>query len=279
MKREARSQDSRLRARVCTGEPQIELSVVIPTYNERENVGCLVSSLEAALAGIEWQAIFVDDNSPDGTADLLRALATQNRRVYVIERIGRRGLSSACIEGISMARTPYVAVMDADLQHDERILPEMLRRLKSEDVDMVVASRTIPGGSMGKFPLPRVWLSNVGRMFTRLVCHCGVSDTMSGFFIIRRDFFQRVVHKLSGRGFKLLFDLLASSGFPVNVVEVPYRFRSRQRGGSKLGATVELQFLYLLADKVIHRRMWAHSVHHVVEPTVEKCIGKARIWK
>lgn len=232
-------------------EPPIELAVVIPTYNELENVPVLLKALTKALAGTEWEAIFVDDNSPDGTAEYVREIGATNRRVRVLERIGRRGLSSACIEGMLTTPAPYVAVMDADMQHDESLLPEMLARIKSEHLDVVVASRNIRGGSMGEFSPNRVWLSNLGTRISRLVCHCDVSDAMSGFFVVDRVYFQEVVRRLTGTGFKILVDLLASSTREVRVAEVPYHFRNRQRGESKLDVNVELEYLFLLVDKVI----------------------------
>jgi dolichol-phosphate mannosyltransferase len=231
--------------------PAVELAVVIPTYNERENVPILLAALENTLVGTEWEVIFVDDNSPDGTAECLRRVALTNRRVRVLERIGRRGLSSACIEGMLATPAPYVAVMDADLQHDESILPKMLQRIKSDGLDVVIASRNIIGGSMGDFAQDRVWLSNLGTRVSRLVCGCAVSDAMSGFFLVKRSFFQEVVQRLTGTGFKILVDLLASSKRPVRVGEVPYCFRNRQRGESKLDVNVELEYLFLLVDKVI----------------------------
>ena len=229
----------------------IELAVVIPTRNERENIPLLLAGLSKTLAGIGWEAIFVDDNSPDGTAEYIRSLATTDRRIRVLERIGRRGLSSACIEGILATPAAYVAVIDADLQHDESILPKMLERMKAEHLDIVVGSRNIEGGGMGELSARRVWLSNLGMRLSKQVCHCDVSDAMSGFFIVDRAHFQRVVHRLTGRGFKILVDLLASSSGQVRLAEVPYHFRNRQRGQSKLDVNVELEYLYLLLDKVI----------------------------
>lgn len=128
-----------------------DLAIVLPTFNESGNVGPLVDRLASALAGVHYEIIFVDDDSPDGTADAVRILAGKRDNVRVLQRIGRRGLASACIEGILAASAPYVAVMDADLQHDESVLPEMLRRIRSENLDLVVASRNIAGGSMGEF--------------------------------------------------------------------------------------------------------------------------------
>jgi dolichol-phosphate mannosyltransferase len=148
----------------------LELSVVIPTYKERQNVAPLIAALEAALQGVNWEVIFVDDHSPDHTADAVRALALSNPRVRIIERVGRRGLSSACIEGMMASPAPYLAVMDADMQHDETVLPEMLRLLQSENLDIVVASRRAAGGSMGEFAQKRVRLSDLGSRVSKLVC-------------------------------------------------------------------------------------------------------------
>jgi len=229
----------------------IELAVIIPTYNERENVAPLLALLEQALARTEWEAIFVDDNSPDGTSEFIRGLAANNRRVRVLERIGRRGLSSACIEGMLATAAQYIAVMDADLQHDESILPKMLERMKSENLDIVVASRKIEGGSMREFPRARVWLSTLGSRISRWVSHSDVSDPMSGFFLVQRSFFRQIAPKLTGTGFKILVDLLASTPPGVHIGEVAYQFRMRQRGESKLDLAVELEYLYLLIDKMI----------------------------
>ncbi len=232
-------------------ESPIELAVVLPTYNERENVPIVLAALDSALAGLAWEAIFVDDDSPDGTAEYVRGLASTNRRIRLLERIGRRGLSSACIEGMLTTSAPYIAVMDADMQHDESILPRMLERIRTEHLDLVVASRNLGGGSMGEFSRGRVWLSRMGNRVSRLVCHCDISDAMSGFFVVDRSFFQEIVHRLTGSGFKILVDLMASSPRPVRVAEVPYRFRNRERGESKLDVNVELEYLFLLIDKMI----------------------------
>ena len=232
-------------------ESPIELAVVIPTYNERENAPLVLAALEKVLMGTQWELIFVDDNSPDGTAEHIRRLASRDRRVRVLERIGRRGLSSACIEGMLSTPAPYVAVMDGDMQHDESALPKMLECIKSQQLDVVVASRNIAGGSMGEFSGKRVWLSHLGSRISHMVCHCEISDPMSGFFIVDRAYFQEVVSRLTGKGFKILVDLLASTTRQVRVAEIPYHFRKRERGESKLDVNVELEYLFLLIDKVI----------------------------
>ena len=245
--------DSSAQAGAATNRPLVELSVVIPTYKERQNIARLVASLEAALEGLNWEVIFVDDHSPDHTADAIRELALSNPRVRILERIGRRGLSSACIEGMMASPAPSIAVMDADMQHDETILPEMLRLLQSRKLDVVVGSRRTAGGSMGEFAERRVRLSELGSRVSKLVCHCDVTDPMSGFFMVDSRFFRASVPRLTGAGFKLLVDILASSPTPPRVAEVPYRFRNRIAGESKLDVNVELEYLFLIVDKIVGR--------------------------
>ncbi|MBL8227463.1 MAG: glycosyltransferase family 2 protein [Bryobacterales bacterium] len=229
----------------------LELAVVIPTFKEKENVEPLLGLLSVALQGVEYEVVFVDDDSPDGTGAWIRGIALRNPRVRVLQRIGRRGLASACIEGMMATPAPYIAVMDADLQHDERILPEMLNRLKSGGLDIVIGSRNVQGGSMGEFAASRVKLSQLGRRLSRMVSHCDLSDPMSGFFMLDRRFLEEVVHGASGVGFKILLDLVASARRPVRFSEIPYTFRNRLRGESKLDILVGLEYLQLLLDKLI----------------------------
>jgi dolichol-phosphate mannosyltransferase len=147
----------------------VELAVVIPTLNERDNVPLVVQRLNRVLAGIAWEAVFVDDDSPDGTADAVRALARQQGNIRCVQRLGRRGLSSACIEGILSTAAPYVAVMDGDLQHDEALLPQMLAKIKAEHLDIVVASRHVADGSLGDWQKSRVAISDFATRLSRLV--------------------------------------------------------------------------------------------------------------
>src|ERR1700678_968991 len=252
-----------LSAQAAAKRPFLELSVVIPTYKERQNVAPLVASLEASLQGLNWEVIFVDDHSPDHTADAIRKLALTNPRVRIIERVGRRGLSSACIEGMMASPAPCLAVMDADMQHDETILPKMLHLLQSRKLDLVVASRRTAGGSMGEFAKKRVRLSDLGSRVSKLVCHCDVTDPMSGFFIVNSEFFRASVPRLTGAGFKLLVDILASSPTRPRVAEVPYRFRNRLAGESKLDVNVELEYLFLIVDKIVGRYLPTRFVFFV----------------
>lgn len=222
-----------------------ELSVVVPAYRERDNVLPLLSALERALQGCDWEAIFVVDDAFDGTEELVRNRAQQDRRVRCIQRIGRRGLASACIEGMLASSAPYVAVMDADLQHDEKVLPRLLAAARHDGADVVVASRYMAGGSTGDLPPERVRMSRLASALSGVLCK-GLSDPMSGFFVVRRTFLERVVRRLYGRGFKILLDLVAAARGDVRIAELPYRMRSRVHGESKLGARVIAEFFMLL---------------------------------
>jgi dolichol-phosphate mannosyltransferase len=229
----------------------LELAVVVPTFKEVANVRPLLERLETALHGISYEVIFVDDDSPDGTAENIRCIAAGNPRIHVLQRIERRGLASACVEGMMATAAPYIAVMDADLQHDEKILPEMLAKIKREKLDLVVATRNAVGGSMGDFSASRVQLSNLGRKLSAAISHCDLSDPMSGYFLLDRSFLEEVVHRVSGIGFKILLDLVASATRPVRMGEVPYRFGQRLHGESKLDILVGIEYVQLLLDKLI----------------------------
>jgi len=230
-----------------------ELAVVAPTYNEAQNVRPLLDALEAALVGIDFEIIFVDDDSPDGTADLVRAISRQSSHVRIVHRINRRGLASAAVEGAMSSSAPFVAVIDADLQHDERILPAMLAEMKSKNLDLVIGSRNAGDGSMGEFSVNRVRLSSFGRWLSGIACKASISDPMSGFFIVRREYLDEVVRSMSNRGFKILVDLVASAERPVRFEEIGYTFRNRIHGESKLDITVGIEFLELLLDKKVGR--------------------------
>jgi dolichol-phosphate mannosyltransferase len=228
----------------------LELAVVIPTYNEEANIAGVVERLERVFAGTAYEIVFVDDDSPDGTSEVVRNIALHRRNVRLIRRIGRRGLASACLEGMMSTAAPYIAVMDGDLQHDESILPRMLLRAREEQLDLVIASRHVDGASMGEFAAQRVRLSNLGLKLSRLVLHTAVSDPMSGFFLADRRFINDCIYSTSGVGFKLLVDLLASARRPVKFAEVPYTFRVREAGQSKLDLMVGFEYVYLVLDKL-----------------------------
>ena len=227
-----------------------ELSIVLPTFNEAENIPVLVGLLHKTLSGIDWEVIVVDDNSPDGTTDVARSIAGVDPRVRVIRRIGRRGLSGACIEGMLSSSARFVAVMDADLQHDEALLPEMLAVLKTGDADLVVASRKVEGGTVGDgLSKVRAWGSNVANSLAQKLLNVTVSDPMSGFFMIRRDKAEEIAPKLSAQGFKILLDIVSSFDGALRIRELPFTFRERQHGESKLDTLVTLDYFGLLLAK------------------------------
>lgn len=229
---------------------RIDLALVIPTYNERGNIPELIARIESALQSLSWELIFVDDDSPDETAEVIASFARHDPRIRLIHRIGRRGLSSACIEGILATTSNYVAVMDADMQHDESVLPQMLSTLRQDSLDLVVGTRNADGGSMGQFSRHRVLLSRLGQKVSNTICQCEISDPMSGFFLFNRSFFLEVVRNLNAGGFKILVDMLASSERPVRFAEVGYTFRARTCGESKLDVNTAVEYLFLVLDKL-----------------------------
>jgi dolichol-phosphate mannosyltransferase len=228
-----------------------DLTIVVPILNERDNLEPLLALVAAALEGISWEVIFVDDDSRDGSADHARVLARRDPRVRCLQRIGRRGLSTGCIEGVLASASPYVAVMDGDLQHDEQLLPRMLDVLRNESVDLVVGSRYVDGGEIGDgLSASRARVSGLATQLARFVCKVEIADPMSGFFMFRREIFENAMHSLSGQGFKILLDLIASSPRPLRVRELPFEFRKRRHGESKLDVLVAWEYGMLLADKL-----------------------------
>src|SRR6516225_5272228 len=227
-----------------------ELTIVVPTLNERDNVGPLIDRLDRLLVGVDWEAVFVDDDSADETADHLRDLGRADRRIRCIRRFGWRGLSSACIEGILSTSARYIAIIDGDLQHDETLLPRMLDILKQEQTDLVVASRYLASGAADGLSTRRRVLSRAGVWLARVLLKSDVTDPVSGFFMTRSEVADKAASRLSGVGTKILIDLLASVPEPLSVVELPYRFRGRNSGSSKLDWFTVLEYLALLAEKV-----------------------------
>jgi dolichol-phosphate mannosyltransferase len=227
----------------------IELCVIVPTFNERNNVQELVNRLASCLGELRWEVIFVDDDSPDGTAEFVRALSTNDSRIRCVQRLGRRGLSSACIEGMLATTAPFLAVMDADLQHDETLLPLMLEVLKQGDADIIVGSRYVEAGGIDQWDQKRAGFSRLATRLSKIVLKADIKDPMSGFFMLHRRTFEVAMRQLSGIGFKILLDLLASSKQAVHVKELPYQFRARHAGRSKLDSAAAWDYILLLLDK------------------------------
>lgn len=226
-----------------------ELSVVVPTLNEAQNIKPLYDAIAAALTGVRWEMIIVDDDSRDETVAIARQIGEIDGRVRCLRRIGRRGLSGAVVEGILSSSAFAVAVIDADMQHDERLLPRMLEELRG-GADLAIGSRHVTGGEASTgFSRLRGWVSDGAAGSAQRILGVTVSDPMSGFFAIRRDKADLIAPRLSTQGFKVLLDLLVSAPEPMQVKEIGYRFRPRMRGESKLDSAVAWEFLGLLLAK------------------------------
>jgi dolichol-phosphate mannosyltransferase len=225
------------------------LTVVVPTFNEVANVAILIERLHRALSSLDWEAIFVDDDSPDGTAAEVRRLGETDRRIRCIRRIGRRGLAGACIEGMLATQATYVAIMDADLQHDEAALVTMLDMIKVKNLDLVVASRYTDGHAVQGFQRSRARFSAWATKLTTTLVSATLTDPMSGFFVIRRTVFERLAPRLSSQGFKILLDIVATAHGRMRVGETPYVFRERLHGKSKFDGQVAVSYVALLLAK------------------------------
>ncbi len=232
-----------------------ELCVVVPVLNERDNVGPLVEAVRHVLDGVAWEIMFVDDDSRDGTRDAIAAIARTDPRIRMIHRVGRRGLSSAFIEGAQATFAPYIAAMDGDMQHDEALLPRMLAALKDKPgapgAEIVIGSRYVPGGGIGEWDAKRAGMSNLATRMGQMVLKTQVADPMSGFFMLRRATFETSLRNLSAIGFKILLDIIASLPTPPRIVELPFQFRTRTAGESKLDAGVLRDYALLLVDKMV----------------------------
>ncbi len=227
-----------------------QLTIVLPTFNEAANIPLMVERIGEALPGVAHEIIVVDDDSPDGTAAAARRITAEKPHVRCIRRVGRRGLSGACIEGMMAASAPVVVVMDADGQHDETILPAMLAKLEA-GADVVIGTRYADGGTSGEgFSRTRARGSELATTLSQFLMAQKVSDPMSGFFMIRRDMADRLAGSVSREGFKILFDILSRLGPEARVEEVPFTFRKREHGESKLGIVVTMQFLGLLLSRL-----------------------------
>jgi dolichol-phosphate mannosyltransferase len=226
-----------------------ELTLVIPTFNESGNLRELFRRVDAALAGVDWEMIVVDDDSPDGTAELAKEIAREDRRMRCLRRVNRRGLAGACIEGMLASSSPVVAVMDADLQHDERILPAMLQKLR-QGADLVVGSRHVAGGSAeAGFSPRRAAISRLAIRIAKDALRADFSDLMSGFFMLKRQIVEDCASDLAPTGFKILADIVASARQDLKIEEVGYTFRERLAGESKFDLKVGLDFLGLMLNK------------------------------
>jgi dolichol-phosphate mannosyltransferase len=229
--------------------PAPELSIVIPTYNERGNIPIVVDRLRASLAGIAWELIVVDDDSPDGTAALVKEIGATDDRVRCIRRLGRRGLSGACLEGMLASQADFAAVMDGDLQHDEALLRPMLDLLRRDAANLVVATRYAEGATVQGLSSQRTRGSRIATNIALRLLNVRLSDPMSGFFMLRRAIVDRFAEQLSTQGFKILLDIAITAHDDLRIAELPYAFRPRHHGESKFDAGAALEFLGLILAK------------------------------
>ncbi|HDZ79302.1 MAG TPA: glycosyltransferase family 2 protein [Gammaproteobacteria bacterium] len=239
---------------------QPELTVVIPTFNESGNIDSMLQALHKTLTGINWEVIFVDDDSADHTAARVRERACSDPRVRLIHRLSRKGLSSACVEGMLSSTSPVVAVMDADMQHDETLLPEMLYCLNTGDLDLVVASRYIEKGDPGGLGKQRVRVSRAANYLSQMLLKVPLTDPLSGFFMLRRELIEEVYPRLYGQGFKILLDICATLPREIRYSELPYSMRKRHAGSSKLSGSVVLEFFNLLVSRIANRYLPAKFI-------------------
>lgn len=227
-----------------------ELSVIVPTFNEVDNIRPLYDAIEKALADTQWEIIFVDDDSTDGTGDELIKLCREKSNARRIHRISRRGLSSACIEGFQATISPYIAVIDGDLQHDESKLADMLTLIKADECDLVLASRYAANGGFGDWKDSRIKASKFATKVSKLFTNQHISDPMSGFFMMTRAAFNKCVRNLSLQGYKLLLDIVTAYPGRIRIKEVPYEFRARRAGISKLDSMIVMEFMMMLIEKL-----------------------------
>ena len=225
------------------------LSVIVPVLNEAENIPILVERLAAALNDVEWEVVFVDDDSHDGSRNALIELSKHTTRVRFLTRIGRQGLSTAVIDGAMSCASEFIAVMDGDLQHDEKILPSMLQVLVDDAADVAVGSRFLQDSTLGNFSEARERISRIGNWLSKTVVKTELTDPLSGFFMLRRSLFENVARDLSGTGFKILLDVLSSVKHPLRITELPFKFGNRVHGESKIDSLVTLEFAFMLMDK------------------------------
>lgn len=227
----------------------MELSIVTPTFNEAQNLPLLYAALSKVLQQIDWELIVVDDNSQDKTWQIARAMATDYDNIRVIRRTRSRGLSSACIEGMQLAAGEFTLIMDADLQHDESIIPQMIESLR-RGTDLVIGSRFVENASAtGLASDKRRCYTRIGNFLGNLFLDHRLSDPLTGFFALRTERCMQLSPKLSDTGFKILLDLLIVGHFE-RVEEIGYQFQKREAGESKLDHVIVWQFIVFLLEKM-----------------------------
>ncbi|MEZ5318018.1 MAG: polyprenol monophosphomannose synthase [Vicinamibacterales bacterium] len=234
---------------MSTSLPPADLTMVVPTYNERDRLAELVTALfrQADQAGIALELVVVDDHSPDGTGALADELARTHRMV-VVHRAGKLGLGTAVVEGFGRASAAVLGVMDADFSHPPALVPRMYAAFTATGADVLVASRYVPGGSTPDWPWSRRLMSRVACLLARPLSP--VRDAASGFFLIRRSVAEGV--SIKAGGFKICLELLVRA-WPRRIVELPYRFDDREQGESKMNRREAAGYLFQLKDLLLVR--------------------------
>jgi dolichol-phosphate mannosyltransferase len=253
------------------------VSVVVPTYNEADNIPILVRRLRTDLADLDYEIIIVDDDSPDRTWQVAHDTVADDPRFHVVRRRGERGLSSAVLAGMGIADGSILVVMDADLQHDTATIPVLVSTMMDNDLDICVASREATGGSYGSFGRRRRLVSWLGATVARLAIRVPLSDPMSGFFAVSRHRYQTVEDELNPLGFKILLEFMVRGPRP-RVDEVGYRFGRRLHGATKLSSRVAVDYLRAVVELAVGRHGSATTVVYGVVVAVTLLLQALTSW-
>jgi dolichol-phosphate mannosyltransferase len=257
------------------------ISLILPTYNEAANIKSLIDMIDGVLATTPHEIIVVDDDSPDGTWQVAEGIRSKHPTLRVLRRIGRRGLSSAVVEGFDMAHGDVLAVMDADGQHDSSLLLKLLVAIDA-GADIAIGSRYVKGGSVGDWVKDRRIISSIGTFFAKSLSRVHVSDPLGGFFAMKASLYEKVRHKLKPSGFKILLEILANVPSIAFVSEVPLIFRMRQHGHSKLSFKVQLQFMQQVLRLSVRKALRAINMTCSITFLILVLLGivgfGARLW-
>lgn len=230
------------------------VSVITPTFNEADNLPLLVERLHKALDEVPHEIIVADDDSPDRTWEVAETLAADDPTIQVMRRFHDKGLSASVLDGMSVAKGETLAVIDADLQHDETVLPAMVDRVRCGDADVVVGSRSTVGGGYGEWAASRRFVSWVATLIARLLLRVPVSDPMSGFFVVSRSAYERTAPLINPQGFKILLEFIGRDR-SLRVEEVGYEFANRVHGETKLNRSVIRSYLLGVAELRLGRQV------------------------
>ena len=224
-----------------------DLSVILPTYNESENIKILIEKLSAVLSDLDFEVIVVDDDSPDLTWQVAQNLGLLNSRIKTIRRLNKKGLSSAAMSGMMESSGKVIAVMDADMQHDENILPALYERVRGGHCDICIGSRAVKKGGYRNMTAGRRFASNLAKYLAKIALRTTVKDPMSGFFALSRDYYRNTMNRVNPSGFKILLEFIVRGDSP-KLNEIGYVFKKRVFGKTKLNASITLEYLLALID-------------------------------